>query len=70
MIAGLFGWAIAAGLLVAVKSLMLDSLGQYFSFNVGLSMADLLEVIFFTMVVGVVLCGATSFLTLRRYLRI
>ena len=69
-IAGLFGWAIAAGLLVAVKSLMLDSLEQYFSFNVGLSLADLLEVIFFSMVVGVVLCGATSFLTLRRYLRI
>jgi hypothetical protein len=37
---------------------------------VGLSLADLLEVIFFSMVVGVVLCGATSFLTLRRYLRI
>ena len=69
-IAGLFGWAIAAGLLVAVKSLMLDSLEQYFSFNVGLSVGDLLEVIFFSMVVGVVLCGATSFLTLRRYLRI
>jgi Cell division protein len=69
-IAGLFGWAIAAGLLVAVKSLMLDSLEQYFSFNVGLSLGDLLEVIFFSMVVGVLLCGATSFLTLRRYLRI
>ena len=49
---------------------MLDSLGQYFSFNVGLSLGDLLEVIFLTMVVGVALCGATSFLTLRRYLRI
>jgi len=35
-----------------------------------LSVADLLEVIFISMVVGVVLCGATSFLTLRRYLRI
>jgi len=69
-IAGLIGWAIAAGLLVAVKSLMLDSLEQYFSFNVGLSVADLVEVILFSMVVGVVLCGATSFLTLRRYLRI
>jgi cell division transport system permease protein len=69
-IAGLIGWAISAGLLVAVKSLMLDSLEQYFSFNVGLSLGDLLEVIFFSMVVGVLLCGATSFLTLRRYLRI
>jgi cell division transport system permease protein len=69
-IAGLVGWAIAAGLLVAVKSLWLDTLNQYFSFNIGLSAGDLLEVIFLSMLVGVVLCGATSFLTLRRYLRI
>jgi len=69
-IAGLIGWAIAAGLLVVVKSLMLDSLGQYFTFNVGLSVSDLIEVILFTMIVGVLLCGVTSFLTLRRYLRI
>ncbi len=69
-IAGLIGWAIAAGLLVAVKSLMLDSLEQYFSFNVGLSVGDLIEVILISMVVAIVLCGATSFLTLRRYLRV
>jgi cell division transport system permease protein len=69
-IAGLIGWAIAAGLLVAVKSLMLDSLEQYFSFNVGLSVGDLIEVILFSMAVGVLLCGVTSFVTLRRYLRI
>jgi cell division transport system permease protein len=69
-IAGLIGWAIAAGLLVAVKALMLDSLEQYFSFNVGLSVGDLIEVILFCMAVGVLLCGVTSFLTLRRYLRI
>jgi cell division transport system permease protein len=70
MIAGLIGWAISAGLLVAVKSLMLDSLEQYFSFNVGLSVGDLIEVIFFSMAVGLLLCGVTSFLTLRRYLRV
>jgi cell division transport system permease protein len=69
-IAGLIGWAIAAGLLVAVKSLWLDTLNQYFSFNIGLSAGDLLEVIFLSMLIGVLLCGATSFLTLRRYLRI
>jgi cell division transport system permease protein len=69
-IAGLIGWAISAGLLVAVKSLMLDSLEQYFSFNVGLSVGDLVEVILLSMAVGVLLCGVTSFLTLRRYLRI
>jgi len=70
VIAGLFGWLIAAGLLVAVKVLGLDTLQKYFTFNVTLSLGSLLEVIFFTMVVGVVLCGATSFLTLRRYLRV
>jgi hypothetical protein len=43
---------------------------QYFSTNTGLSAGDVIQVILFSMVVGVVLCGATSFLTLRRYLRI
>ena len=70
VIAGLIGWAVAAGLLIAVKSLWLDNLQQYFTFNVGLSAGDLIEVIILAMCVGVVLCGATSFLTLRRYLRI
>jgi cell division transport system permease protein len=70
VIAGLFGWAIAAGLLVGVKSLLLDNLQQYFSYNVGLSVGDLVEVIVLAMCIGVLLCGATSFLTLRRYLRI
>ena len=70
VIAGLIGWAVAAGLLIAVKSLWLDNLQQYFTFNVGLSAGDLVEVVVLAMCVGVVLCGATSFLTLRRYLRI
>ena len=70
VIAGLIGWAVAAGLLIAVKSLWLDNLQQYFTFNVGLSAGDLIEVVVLAMCVGVVLCGATSFLTLRRYLRI
>jgi cell division transport system permease protein len=70
VIAGLIGWAVAAGLLIAVKTLWLDNLQQYFTFNVGLSGGDLVEVVILAMCVGVVLCGATSFLTLRRYLRI
>jgi cell division transport system permease protein len=69
VIAGLFGWLIAAGLLIAVKQLGLDTLQQYFPYNVQLSATDLVEVIALAMVMGVVLCGATSFLTLRRYLR-
>jgi cell division transport system permease protein len=69
ILAGLCGWLIAAALLVAVKTLGLDSLQQYFPYNVQLSSADLVEVIVLAMVMGVLLCGATSFLTLRRYLR-
>jgi cell division transport system permease protein len=70
VIAGLLGWVLAAALLVGVKSLLLNNLQQYFNYNVGLSMGDLVEVIALTMVVGVALCGVTSFVTLRRYLRV
>jgi len=70
IIAGLFGWLVAAGLLIAVKSLWLDTLQQYFPFNVQLSATDLIEVVVLAMIIGVLLCGATSFLTLRRYLRV
>ena len=69
VLAGLLGWLIAAALLVAVKSLGLDTLQQYFPYNVTLNATDLIEVIAFAMVMGVVLCGVTSFFTLRRYLR-
>jgi cell division transport system permease protein len=70
VIAGLLGWVLAAVLLVGVKSLLLDNLQQYFNYNVALSAADLIEVIVLTMVIAVALCGVTSFLTLRRYLRV
>ena len=70
VIAGLFGWLVAAGLLIAVKSLFLDAMQQYFPFNVQLSSTDLVEVIILSMIIGVLLTGATSFLTLRRYLRV
>ncbi len=70
VIAGLLGWVLAAALLVGVKSLLLNNLQQYFSYNVGLSVSDLVQVIVLAMVVGVLLCGVTSFLTLRRYLRV
>ena len=70
VIAGLLGWAIAAGLLVAAKAFVLDTVEQNFSTNTGLSAGALVEVIVLAMIVGVLLCGLTSFLTLRRYLRI
>jgi len=70
VLAGLLGWVLAAALLVGVKSLLLNNLQQYFSYNVGLSSTDLIEVIVLAMCVGILLCGVTSFLTLRRYLRV
>jgi cell division transport system permease protein len=70
VIAGVFGWLVSTGLLIVVKSLWLNSLQQYFPLQVSLSTTDLIEVIILAMVLGVVLTGVTSFLTLRRYLRI
>jgi cell division transport system permease protein len=70
VLAGLIGWLVASVLLVAVKSLWLDTLQQYFPFNVQLTSTDLVEVILLAMVLGIALTGATSFLTLRRYLRV
>jgi cell division transport system permease protein len=70
VIAGLLGWVVAAGLLIGVKSLLLNNLQQYFSYNVGLKTSDLIQVIVLAMCVGVLLCGITSFVTLRRYLRV
>jgi cell division transport system permease protein len=70
LFAGLIGWLVASGLLIAVKSLWLNGLQQYFPFNIQLSTTDLVEVVILAMIIGLVLCGATSFLTLRRYLRV
>jgi cell division transport system permease protein len=71
IIAGLLGWVVAAGLLIGVKSLLLNNLQQYFSYkNGGLTTGDLVQVIVLAMCIGVLLCGVTSFLTLRRYLRV
>jgi cell division transport system permease protein len=69
MIAGLFGWLIAAGLLVAALA-GLDGLQQYFPLPAKLGTTDLVEVVLITMLIGLALCGSTSFLTLRRYLRV
>ncbi|HEY2312565.1 MAG TPA: permease-like cell division protein FtsX [Streptosporangiaceae bacterium] len=70
MIAGLFGWLVATGLLILVKSVLLGSLHNIFPTGVSLTTADLVEVIIVAMITGLLICGATSFLTLRRYLRV
>jgi len=70
MIAGLFGWLVATGLLILVKSVLLGTLHNIFPTGVSLTTADLVEVIIVAMITGLLICGATSFLTLRRYLRV
>jgi cell division transport system permease protein len=70
MIAGLIGWLVATGLLIGVKSVLLSSLQSIFPYGVSLSTADLVEVITVAMITGLLICGSTSFLTLRRYLRV
>jgi cell division transport system permease protein len=69
MIAGLFGWLVAVGLLAGAKA-GLDGLQNYFPFHAQLTLGDLVEVVIVTMAIGLLLCGTTSFLTLRRYLRV
>jgi cell division transport system permease protein len=70
MIAGFFGWLVSAGLLVAVKALWLNGLQSYFPYGVTLTTTDLVEVIIIALITGLLICGSTSFLTLRRYLRV
>jgi cell division transport system permease protein len=70
IIAGLIGWLVAAGLLIGVKSALLSSLQSIFPYGVTLSTTDLVEVIIVAMITALLICGSTSFLTLRRYLRV
>jgi cell division transport system permease protein len=70
MIAGLIGWLVATGLLIGAKSFLLSSLHRVFPVGVQLGTSDLVEVIIVAMITGLLICGSTSFLTLRRYLRV
>ena len=70
MVAGMIGWLVATGLLIGVKSVLLSSLQSIFPYGVTLSTTDLVEVIIVAMITGLLICGSTSFLTLRRYLRV
>jgi cell division transport system permease protein len=68
-IAGLIGWVISDVLVLAAKSFVLDAFEQNQSLTIGLSLGDILEVMALTLLAALLLCGSTSFLTLRRYLR-
>jgi cell division transport system permease protein len=70
MIAGLIGWLVATGLLIGARALLQSTLQSVFPYGVQLSTADLVEVIIVALILGLLICGSTSFLTLRRYLRV
>ncbi|MBA9007847.1 MULTISPECIES: permease-like cell division protein FtsX [Thermomonospora] len=69
-IAGLIGGLFAAILLVGSKIALIDQLQESLEFTSQLSWASVTGVIVFSICVGVLLCAAASFLSLRRYLRI
>lgn len=69
-ISGLIGGIFASGFIVATKFLLLDNIQGWFSFNVTLSMGSVFSVIGVSLILGVLLCTVSSFLTLRRYLRV
>lgn len=72
-IAGLVGGAIAAGLLVLAKHALFDRTQHYVGgvgSSAGLTNGALVHVIIISVIVGIALCVATSFLTLRKYLKV
>ncbi|SEF94958.1 cell division protein FtsX [Thermomonospora echinospora] len=69
-IAGLIGGGFAAILLVGSKVVLIDQLQESLQFTSQLGWGSVFGVIVFSICVGVLLCAAASFLSLRRYLRI
>ncbi|WP_026118912.1 permease-like cell division protein FtsX [Nocardiopsis ganjiahuensis] len=69
-IAGLIGGVIASGFIVATRYTLLTQIEEWFQFDVALGTGALLYVIGVSMILGVLLCTITSFLTLRRYLKV
>ncbi|HZB31440.1 MAG TPA: permease-like cell division protein FtsX [Streptosporangiaceae bacterium] len=69
-IAGLVGGLFSAVLLVGAKTFLIDRLQGSLQFASQLSWGSVIGVIIFSISVGVLLCAVSSFLTLRRYLKI
>jgi cell division transport system permease protein len=69
-IAGLVGGLFSAVLLMGAKTFLIDRLQGSLQFASQLSWGSVVGVIIFSISVGVLLCAVSSFLTLRRYLRI
>ncbi|WP_174549502.1 permease-like cell division protein FtsX [Nocardiopsis trehalosi] len=69
-VAGLLGGIIASGFIVAARVFLLDRIQSWFQFDVTLTAGAVASVIGVSLILGVLLCTVTSFLTLRRYLRV
>ncbi|MEE2038718.1 permease-like cell division protein FtsX [Nocardiopsis sp. CT-R113] len=69
-IAGFAGGLIASGFIVATRYTLLTRIEEWFQFDVALGTGALMYVIGVSMILGVLLCAVTSFLTLRRYLKV
>lgn len=69
-IAGLIGGLFAAGSLVGVKEFFIDQIADSFPQIAFVGWSSILRIILLQLVVGVLLCGLVSFVTLRRYLRV
>ena len=69
-ISGFIGGVVASGFIVATRYTLLTQIEEWFQFDVALGTGSLLSVIGVSMILGVLLCTVTSFLTLRRYLKV
>ncbi|WP_198659066.1 permease-like cell division protein FtsX [Nocardiopsis sp. FIRDI 009] len=69
-IAGFIGGVIASGFIVATRFTLLSRIEEWFQFDVAVDTSALLAIIGVSIILGVLLCTITSFLTLRRYLKI
>ena len=69
-VAGLIGAGIASGLLAGAKMFLFDKIQGYIGSTSTLAWSDVIITIVMCVIVGVALCVAASFVTLRRYLRI
>jgi cell division transport system permease protein len=71
VLAGLVGAAFASGALVALKALLIDAqLRPTFEFTAFVGWGDVLSIIPWLVLTGILLAGLSSFVTLRRHLRV
>ncbi len=71
LLAGFIGALLASGALVAIKAFVIDGeLRETFEFTAFVGWDEVLSVIPWLFVTGIVLAGLASFVTLRRYLKV